>query len=163
MCPPVSKDEWARAQYRAASMAGRTKEWFERTYAHSHMQVMDAHVDQIFWQMVRMELRSNPKFEQWLQFIESFYEMPQHEFLERIKKRFWAQMQPMTQDGKHRVFVNEVFRAYRAAKEQIEDVDPALDEQRAYQAQLLAKARQEAEWEWQWKEAEYYRALEEDE
>lgn len=140
----VSKDEWARAQYRAASRAGATREQFEARYRHSDMAVMEAHVDQIFWQMVRMELRSNKDFPKWLEFIENFYEVPQHEFLERIKKRYWAQMQRMTDDHRHTKFLHEVFRAWRAAKEQIYDVDPAFDVRR----QLEADAQQFAQRSW---------------
>lgn len=137
----VSRDDWARAQYRAASRAGRTKKWFQDTFQHGDMRVMDEHVAQMFWQMVREEQRTNPKFDSQMQFIASFYEMPQHEFLERLMARHWAQMQPMTDDRSHRVFLLEVFRAWRAAKDQIEDVDPAHDERRAHAAWL----RQEAE------------------
>jgi len=134
--PVVSRDDWARAQYRAASRAGVTKAHFERTYRHADMLVMDAHVDQIFWQMVRHELRSNPTFKMQLEFIENFYELPQHEFLLRIKTRFWALMQQWTDDRRHMAFRTEVMRAYKAAKEQIEDVDPANDERRAHAAHL---------------------------
>jgi len=133
----VSKDEWARAQYRAASRAGATIQDFEARYRHGDMMVMDAHVDQIFWQMVRMELRSNPQLQTWLEFIENFYEVPQHEFLERIKKRYWAQMQLMTDDRRHTKFVHEVFRAWRAAKEQIYDDDPASDVRRQIEADAV--------------------------
>jgi len=135
----VGKDEWARAQYRAASRAGATKAQMESRYNHSDLVVMDAHVDQMFWQMVRHELRSNPQVTQWLEFIESYYEMPQHEFLERIKKRYWAQMQKWTDDRRHQAFLTELMRAYRAAKAEIDDVDPANDERKAKEAWLKAQ------------------------
>lgn len=141
--PVISRDDWARAQYRAASRAGMTKAAFEANYRHADMLVMDAHVDQIFWQMVRHELRSNPTFNMQLQFIESFYELPQHEFLLRIKSRFWALMQQWTDDRRHLAFRTEVMRAYKAAKEQIEDVDPANDERRAQAAYLDRYVRQQ--------------------
>jgi len=107
----VGRDEWARAQYRAASRAGVTRAEFEARYSHGDMLVMDAHVDQIFWQMVRHEMRTNRKFVSQMEFIANFYELPQHEFLERIKKRYWAQMQLMTDDRSHRQFLTEIFRA----------------------------------------------------
>jgi len=134
--PPVSKTEWARAQYRAASRAGMTKAQIEARYNYGDVRIMDEHVDQMFWQMVRHQLRTNPTFNVQLQFIESFYEVPQHEWLTRIKNRFWAQMQLWTDDRRHTKFLTEVFRAYRAAKEQIADVDPANDERRAQEAFL---------------------------
>lgn len=117
-----------------------SKAYFEGHYNHSDMTVMDAHVDQIFWQMVRMELRSNKNLQKQLEFIEAFYEVPQHEFLERIKKRYWAQMQLWTDDRRHQKFLMEVFRAWRAAKEQIYDDDPATDvaRQRQRDAQQFA-------------------------
>jgi len=118
---PVSKDEWARAQYRAASRAGRTKSDIQSRYNHSDLLVMDAHVDQMFWQMVRHEMRTNPTFNQQMQFIEGFYELPQHEFLERIKNRFWALMQQWTDDKKHRQFLQEIYRAWHAAQMQLEE------------------------------------------
>lgn len=141
--PVISRDDWARAQYRAASRAGVTKAQFERAYRYSDMQVMDAHVDQIFWQMVRHEMRTNPTFRMQMEFIENFYELPQHEFLLRIKTRFWALMQQWTDDSRHIAFRTEVMRAYKAAKEQIEDVDPANDERRAHQAFVAAHARRQ--------------------
>jgi len=120
VAPLVGKDEWARAQYRAASRGGASKQEMESRYSYSDLQVMDAHVDQMFWQMVRHEMRTNPKFVSQMEFIENFYEVPQHEFLERIKMRYWAQMQVLTDDRQHRRFLNEVFRAWHAAREQIE-------------------------------------------
>lgn len=142
---PLSRDEWARAQYRAMSRAGGTRQQFDQRYLHSDMVVMDAHVDQIFWQMVRHEIRTNPQFVQHLEFISNFYEVPQHEFLERLKKRHWAQMQVWTDDRHHLKFRTEVFRAWRAAKEQIWDDDPANDvrhqlERDAEHAALLSHA-----------------------
>jgi len=117
---PISKDDWARAQYRASSRAGADRAYFEGHYGHADMVVMDAHVDQMFWQMVRHEMRTNPKFVKQMEFIESFYELPQHEFLERIKKRHWAQMQLWTDDRSHHHFLAEIWRAYHAAQMQIE-------------------------------------------
>lgn len=140
--PNVTREEWARAQYRAASLAGaKSKAEFERKYAHSDMQAMEAHVDQIFWQMVRMELRSNPKLQKQLEFIESYYEVPQHEFLERIKNRYWAMMQPMTNDRRHQKFLQEVFRAWHAARLQVEDESPMMERFR----QLADQDRQNEE------------------
>jgi len=165
VAPPISKDEWARAQYRAASRAGATRDYFESHYGHSDMQVMDAHVDQIFWQMVRMEMRKNEKFVQQLEFISNYYEVPQHEFLERIKKRYWAQMQLMTDDRKHLQFLKEVFRAWSAAKEAIADVDPARDEQNARRAQFDARAAREAQYEHEYQETlnrAWYRQMADD-
>jgi len=141
--PVISRDDWARAQYRAASRGGMTKAAFEANYRHADMLVMDAHVDQMFWQMVRHELRSNPTFKMQLEFIENFYELPQHEFLLRIKTRFWALMQQWTDDRRHLAFRTEVMRAYKAAKDQIEDVDPANDERRAQAAYLDRYVRQQ--------------------
>ena len=149
---PVSKTEWARAQYRAASRAGLTKAQIEARYNYGDVRIMDEHVDQMFWQMVRHQLRTSPTFNMHLQFIESFYEVPQHEFLNRIKMRYWAQMQKWTDDRRHQAFQTEVFRAYRAAKEQIEDVDPANDERRAHQAWLEADARRFAARQWRERE-----------
>jgi len=143
IAPPVSKTEWARAQYRAASRAGLTKAQIEARYHYGDVRIMDEHVDQMFWQMVRHQLRTNPTFNMQLQFIESFYELPQHEFLHRIKTRYWAQMQKWTDDRQHQAFRTEVFRAYRAAKEQIADVDPANDERRRQQAFLAAHVRRQ--------------------
>jgi len=120
-----------------------TKAAFEANYRHADMLVMDAHVDQMFWQMVRHELRSNPTFKMQLEFIENFYELPQHEFLLRIKTRYWALMQQWTDDRRHLAFRTEVMRAYKAAKEQIEDVDPANDERRAQAAYLDRYVRQQ--------------------
>lgn len=117
---PISKDDWARAQYRASSRAGADRAYFEGHYGHADMVVMDAHVDQMFWQMVRDEMRKNPRFVKQMEFIESFYELPQHEFLERIKKRYWAQMQLWTDDRSHQKFLTEVWRAYHAAQMQLE-------------------------------------------
>lgn len=116
----VGRDDWARAQYRASSRAGKTREWFEANFRHADMQIMDAHVDQMFWQMVRHEMRTNPRFVKQMEFIASFYEMPQHEFLEKLKKRHWAQMQMMTDDRQHSAFLMEVWRAWHAAQLQIE-------------------------------------------
>jgi len=160
--PAITKDEWARAQYRASSRAGATRQYFEGHFNHSDMVVMDAHVDQMFWQMVRHEMRTNKDFVRKLEFIEGFYEVPQHEFLERIKKRYWAQMQPMTDDPKHLRFLTEIHRAYAAAKEQIADVDPATDERRAQQAfvdrevarQMAREARDAAQ-----SDREYYEQM----
>lgn len=90
------------------------------------MVVMEAHVDQIFWQMVRKELRGHPKLQKWLEFIENYYEVPQHEFLERIKKRHWAQMQAWTDDRRHQSFLQEVYRAWHAAQEAIQQDHPDL-------------------------------------
>jgi len=154
-----SRDDWARAQYRAASRAGVTKAQFERTYRHSDMQVMDAHVDQMFWQMVRHELRTNPTFNMQMQFIEQFYELPQHEFLLRIKTRFWALMQQWTDDRRHMAFRTEVMRAYKAAKEQIEDVDPANDERRAQRAFVQAHVRRQMIAEDDWRRPDEYNQI----
>jgi len=115
----VTRDEWARAQYRAASRAGATKELIHQRYQYRDLRVMDEHVDQIFWQMVRHEMRTNATFNQQMQLIEGYYELPQHEFLERIKNRFWALMQQMTDDKKHRLFLQEIYRAWHAAMEAI--------------------------------------------
>jgi len=141
IAPAVSKTEWARAQYRAASRAGMKKEQIEARYNYSDVRIMDEHVDQMFWQMVRHQLRTNPTLNMQLQFIESFYEVPQHEWLNRVKTRYWAQMQKWTDDRRHMNFLTEVLRAFRAAKEQIADVDPANDEGRAHQAWLAADAQ----------------------
>jgi len=103
---------------------------------------MEAHVDQMFWQMVREELRSHKDINMWLEFIANFYEVPQHEFLERIKNRHWAQMQVWTDDRRHLAFLTEVMRAFRAAKQQIDDVDPATDQRRAHQAWLEQEGRE---------------------
>jgi len=141
---PVSKTEWARAQYRAASRAGMSKADIEARYNYGDVRIMDAHVDQMFWQMVRHQMRTNKKFQSQLEFISNFYEVPQHEFLERIKKRHWAQMQVWTDDRLHLGFLTEVLRAYRAAKDQIADVDPANDVRR----QLERDAQQFAQRAW---------------
>ena len=109
---------------------------------------MDAHVDQMFWQMVRHEMRTNPNFVSQMEFIESFYEVPQYEFLERIKKRYWAQMQKWTDDRRHQGFLNEVFRAWRAAKAEIYDVDPAHDAERHRQRLLQEDAERFAARSW---------------
>jgi len=107
--PAVSKTEWARAQYRAASRAGLTKAAIEARYNYGDVRIMDEHVDQMFWQMVRHQLRTNPTFNMQLEFIESFYELPQHEFLNRIKSRYWAQMQKWTDDRQHSAFGRRCF------------------------------------------------------
>jgi len=135
IAPPVSKTEWARAQYRAASRAGLTKAQIEARYNYGDVRIMDEHVDQMFWQMVRHQLRTNPTFNMQLQFIESFYELPQHEFLHRIKTRYWAQMQKWTDDRQHQAFRTEVFQSA--------DVDPANDERRAQAAFLAAHVRRQ--------------------
>jgi len=156
IAPPVSKDEWARAQYRAASRAGLTKAQIEARYNYGDVRVMDQHVDQMFWQMVRHQLRTNPTFNMQLQFIESFYELPQHEFLNRIKTRYWAQMQKWTDDRQHQAFRTEVFRAYRSAKQQIEDVDPANDERRRQAAFVAAHVRRQMIAEDDWRRPDEY-------
>jgi len=154
--PAIGRDEWVRAQYRAASRGGATKAQIEQRFNHSDMQIMDAHVDQMFWQMVRHELRTNPTFDMQLQFIERFYELPQHEFLLRIKTRFWALMQQWTDDRRHMAFRTEVMRAYKAAKEQIEDVDPANDERRAQRAFVDAHVRRQMIAEDNWRRPDEY-------
>ena len=85
----LGRDDWVKAQYRAMSRGGaKTKAYFEGHFQARDVRVMDEHVDQMFWQMVRMELRKpGSKLQKWLEFIENYYEVPQHEFLERIKKR----------------------------------------------------------------------------
>jgi len=130
--PAIGRDEWVRAQYRAASRGGATKAQIEQRFNHSDMQIMDAHVDQMFWQMVRHEARTNPTYNRQMEFIENFYELPQHEFLLRIKSRFWALMQQWTDDKKHRQFLQEIYRAWHAAQMQLEE------------PQYLARARQDA-------------------
>jgi len=115
----ISRDEWVRAQYRAASRGGATKAEIESRFTHSDLKVMDDHVMQMFWQMVRHEMRTNPKYNQQMQFIASFYELPEHEFLIRLARRFWAQMQRMTDDKTHGTFLQEIYRAWHAAQMQI--------------------------------------------
>jgi hypothetical protein len=72
-------------------------------------------------------------------------------------------MQLMTDDRSHRQFLTEIFRAWRAAKEQIADVDPAHDERRAQAAffdrvvarQMARESRDAAE-----ADREYYEQME---
>jgi len=124
----LSRDDWIKAQYRAMSRSGaKSKAYFEGHFQARDVRIMDEHVDQMFWQMVRMELRKpGSKLQKWLEFIESYYEVPQHEFLDRIKKRHWALMQVWTDDRDHRSFLQEVYRAWHAAQEAIAPEDPRL-------------------------------------
>lgn len=142
----LGRDDWIKAQYRAMSRSGAmSKAYFEGHFQPSDVRVMDAHVDQMFWQMVRMELRKpGGMLAGWLEFIENFYEIPQEEFLNRIKNRYWAQMQVMTDDRNHRKFLQEVYRAWHGAKQQIYDDDPVHDERRRIQQQLQADAERAA-------------------
>jgi hypothetical protein len=121
--PQFSRDDWARAQYRASSRAGADRAYFEGHYGQQDLAIMDRHVEQMFWQMVRYEYRTNPRFVTQMRFISSFYEQPEHEFLERIKKRYWAQMQNLTDDRSHRQFLLEIWRAWHAGQLQTE-IDP---------------------------------------
>lgn len=142
----LGRDDWVKAQYRAMSRSGaKSRAYFEGHFQPADVRIMDAHVDQMFWQMVRMELRkAGSKLQDWLEFIESFYEIPQEEFLIRIKNRYWAQMQVMTEDRNHWKFLQEVYRAWHGAKQQIYDDDPAHDARRRLQQQLQADAEQAA-------------------
>jgi len=108
------KIEGVRAQYRAASRAGLSKAEIQRRYTNADVAIMDQHVDQMFWQMVRHELRVNPQFANEMQDIQRLYNEPQHEFLERIKNRFWAKMQQWTDDRNHVQFLKEIYRAWHA-------------------------------------------------
>jgi len=49
----IPKIEWVKSQYRAASRRGLTKEDIRSRYAGEDLAVMDEHVNQMFWQMVR--------------------------------------------------------------------------------------------------------------
>lgn len=126
----MTRPEVVRAKYRKYSRQGQPKAWLLREFNDEEIHWVDAHVDQMFWQMVRHELRTNPEFQSRLEFISDHYKVPQHEFLERIKKRHWAQMQVWTDDRQHRAFLTEVFRAWRAAKVAAREADPAYDEER---------------------------------
>jgi len=108
------KIEGVRAQYRAASRAGLSKADIQRRYTNADVAIMDQHVDQMFWQMVRHELRVNAQFANEMQDIQRLYNQPQHEFLERIKNRFWAKMQEWTDDRNHVQFLKEIYRAWHA-------------------------------------------------
>lgn len=149
--PQYSRDDWARSQYRASSRSGADKAYFEGHYGAQDMAIMDKHVDQMFWQMVRQELRENLRFVKQMEFIEAFYEMPQHEFLDRIKKRHWAQMQRWTDDRHHRDFLMEIWRAWHAAQLQtepdwrMEAAERHAQQERAYRSSADA-LREEYRW-----------------
>jgi len=121
----IPKIEWVKSQYRAASRRGLTKEDIRSRYAGEDLAVMDEHVNQMFWQMVRHEVRTNKTFVTNLQFIEEHEGTPQHEVLQRIMQRFWAKMQQWDDDKKHSGLIMEVFRAAQAARGRAYERDPS--------------------------------------
>lgn len=122
----LTRPEVVRARYRLWSRQGQTRGWMlnnirlhDGTIDAEELYWMDQHVDQMFWQMVRKLYRDNPGWARMLEFIENFYEVPQHEMLERIKRQYWSFMQVWSDDRQHTGLWQKIHELYQSARDQL--------------------------------------------
>lgn len=114
----TSRDDWVRAQYRAASRNGLSKEGFEGRYRGADMIIMDAHVSQMFYQMVRKLLHMSPTFGQMLTSISENSGREQDDVLEHLRKMLWTKMQQIDDDPSHTLIYKHVERLHFEFMEQ---------------------------------------------
>jgi len=124
----MTRPEVTRALYRKWSREGQTRQWILKNITNIDGTVdaeeygwMDAHVSQMFFQMVRKLLRLSPHFGYMLEIIERVSGRSQEQTLEHIRKQLWAKMQQIDDDSSHTELYIKVEQLYFTFDQQLRD------------------------------------------
>jgi len=124
----LTRPEVIRGLYRKWSREGQTRAWMLKNVTNVDGRIdveefgwMDAHVSQMFYQMVRKLLRVAPHFGNMLDVIERASGRTQDQVLEHIRKQLWAKMQQIDDDPSHTELYKKVQQLYFTFEQQLRD------------------------------------------